>query len=77
MVPVLIAVVEATVMARVLGAPSIYSARLSARPEEVHAAAARIGYDELDAQTAEEEMLAPSDLLPITMHPPTGGRDPS
>jgi hypothetical protein len=43
----------------------------------VHAAAARIGYDELDAQTAEDEMLAPSDLLPITMHPPTGARDPS
>jgi H+/Cl- antiporter ClcA len=30
MVPILIAVVEATVLARVLGAPSIYSARLSA-----------------------------------------------
>ena len=30
MVPMLIAVVEATVLARVLGAPSIYSARLSA-----------------------------------------------
>jgi H+/Cl- antiporter ClcA len=70
MVPILIAVVEATVLARVLGAPSIYSARLSALPEDVHAAAARIGYDELDAKTAEEEMLAPSDLLPITMHPP-------
>jgi CIC family chloride channel protein len=39
MVPILIAVVEATVLARVLGAPSIYSARLSAHassgtPEE-------------------------------------------
>ncbi len=45
MVPILIAVVEATVLARVLGAPSIYSARLSALPEDVHAAAARIGYD--------------------------------
>jgi H+/Cl- antiporter ClcA len=31
MVPILLAVVEATVLARVLGAPSIYSARLSAR----------------------------------------------
>jgi chloride channel protein, CIC family len=38
MVPVLIAVVEATVLARVLGAPSIYSARLSAPPADVHAA---------------------------------------
>ncbi len=45
MVPILIAVVEATVLARVLGAPSIYSARLSALPEEVHAAAARIASD--------------------------------
>jgi len=77
MVPILIAVVEATVLARVLGAPSIYSARLSALPEEVHAAAARIGYDDVDAQTAEREMLAPSDLLPITMHPPPRERDPS
>jgi CIC family chloride channel protein len=76
MVPVLIAVVEATVLARVLGAPSIYSARLSALPDEVHAAAARIGYDELDAQTAEREMLAPSDLLPITMHLPEHDRSP-
>jgi CIC family chloride channel protein len=71
MVPILIAVVEATVLARVLGTPSIYSARLSALPEDVHGAAARIGYDELDAKTAEREMLAPSDLLPITMHQPS------
>jgi CIC family chloride channel protein len=70
MVPILIAVVEATVLARVLGAPSIYSARMSALPEEVHAAAARTAYDALDAKTAENEMLAPSDLLPITMHGP-------
>jgi chloride channel protein, CIC family len=75
MVPILIAVVEATVLARVLGAPSIYSARVSALAEDVHAAAARIGYDELDAKTAEDEMLAPSDLLPITMHPPPPERD--
>jgi CIC family chloride channel protein len=76
MVPILIAVVEATVLARVLGAPSIYSARVSALPEEVHAAAARIGYDALDAETAEEEMLAPSDLLPITMHQPSTAAPP-
>jgi len=37
-VPILIAVVEATVLARVLGAPSIYSARLSATPAEIQAA---------------------------------------
>ncbi len=46
MVPVLLAVVEATVLARVLGAPSIYSARLTA---------------------GEENMDAPSDLLPTSM----------
>ena len=37
-VPILIAVVEATVLARVLGAPSIYSARLSAPRAEIQAA---------------------------------------
>jgi CIC family chloride channel protein len=74
MVPILIAVVEATVLARVMGAPSIYSARLSAAPEDVREAAERIGYDELDVRTVEDEMLAPSDLLPITMHPPAPPR---
>jgi len=38
-VPVLIAVVEATVLARVMGAPSIYSARLRARPRDPDAGA--------------------------------------
>jgi H+/Cl- antiporter ClcA len=70
MVAILIAVVEATVLARVMGAPSIYSARLSALPEEVHAAAARGADERRDAQTVEQDMLAPSDLLPITMHNP-------
>jgi chloride channel protein, CIC family len=70
MVPILIAVVEATVLARVLGAPSIYSARLSATPTEVHTAVARSSGGEADVKRAEEEMLAPSDLLPITMHQP-------
>jgi chloride channel protein, CIC family len=37
MVPILLAVVEATVLARVLGAPSIYSARLSASGPEIEA----------------------------------------
>jgi H+/Cl- antiporter ClcA len=42
MVPVLIAVVEATVLARILGTPSIYSARLTAEtPEEAAATEAR------------------------------------
>jgi H+/Cl- antiporter ClcA len=35
MVPILLAVVEATVLVRILGAPSIYSARLGARQEPV------------------------------------------
>jgi CIC family chloride channel protein len=70
MVAILIAVVEATVLARVMGAPSIYSARLSALPEEVHAAAARGADERRDAQTVEQDMLAPSDLLPLTMHNP-------
>jgi H+/Cl- antiporter ClcA len=35
MVPILVAVVEATVLVRILGAPSIYSARLSASEEPV------------------------------------------
>lgn len=35
-VPVLLAVVEATVLARVLGAPSIYSARLFATTRDAH-----------------------------------------
>ncbi len=66
-VPILIAVVEATVLARVLGAPSIYSARLSALPQELRAAHARRSGEGPDA---EHELLAPSDLLPITMHRP-------
>ena len=66
MVPILLAVVEATVLARVFGAPSIYSARLSASPEEI--AAARERDDERGTAAAgAEEMYAPSDLLPASL----------
>jgi CIC family chloride channel protein len=43
MVPILLAVVEATVLARVLGAPSIYSARISVRESSSAGAGASAG----------------------------------
>jgi chloride channel protein, CIC family len=46
-VPILLAVVEATVLARVLGAPSIYSARLSAETPETAAASEAQGFAHL------------------------------
>jgi H+/Cl- antiporter ClcA len=70
MVPVLLAIVEATVLARLLGAPSIYSARLSGgaqRSADVTHTLARDGGDsdgEDTAGHAEPDMEAPSDLLP-------------
>jgi chloride channel protein, CIC family len=65
LVPVLLAVVDATVVARVIGAPSIYSARLSAqqRPIPRPGQRDRGGLEEL----VEEELAAPSDLLPSSM----------
>jgi hypothetical protein len=62
MVPVLLAVVEATVLARVLGMPSIYSARLSGheQPADQARRAARYGW-------IEQDLGAPSDLLPASM----------
>jgi chloride channel protein, CIC family len=54
-VPILLAVVEATVIARLLGAPSIYSARLSLHEPEGH---------------AEGGMESPSDLLPASWPAP-------
>lgn len=63
-VPVLLAVVEATVLARVLGAPSIYSARLSgAARVPPRAGAGDADGEEWEGQHAE----APSDLLPAAM----------
>ena len=62
MVPILIAVVEATVLARVLRAPSIYSARLSATSEPDGDAQRGLGAHGQPAPDIE----APSDLLPGT-----------
>jgi H+/Cl- antiporter ClcA len=59
MVPELLAVVAATVVTRLLGAPSIYSARLS-----VARAAAR---PPRQADAGPPELQAPGDLLPETM----------
>ncbi len=58
MVPELLAVVEATVITRLLGAPSIYSARISA--ERVSAAAG-------PGEAGPPELQSPGDLLPRTM----------
>jgi H+/Cl- antiporter ClcA len=58
MVPELLAVVEATVVARLLRAPSIYSARLSGESEPDAAPGMDAGPPELQA---------PGDLLPRTM----------
>jgi CIC family chloride channel protein len=67
MVPVLLAVVEATVLARLLGAPSIYSARLSAHADaaEPDRSEARDGGGQ-----AEGDMGSPSDLLPASWPAP-------
>ncbi len=61
MVPTLLAVVEATVLARIMGAPSIYSARLSAG-------------DAGDADVEEQHPFGwenPADLLPHSVGPST------
>jgi CIC family chloride channel protein len=63
-VPVLLAVVEATVLARLLGAPSIYSARLSAQADTAEAAR-QTAHDRGDEQ-AERAIESPSDLLPAS-----------
>jgi chloride channel protein, CIC family len=69
MVPILLAVVEATVLARVLGAPSIYSARMSATPAEIDAAAAGAHAERRGAaaEQGEPELHSPSDLLPPSL----------
>lgn len=69
MVPILLAVAEATVLARVLGAPSIYSARLSATPEEIERAARKAGRDGGRNGPDGQDMRSPSDLLPPSMQP--------
>jgi hypothetical protein len=68
MVPILLAVVEATVLARLLGAPSIYSARISAALEADGEPSAGIPVvSERDGATepiGEPDIEAPSDLVP-------------
>jgi chloride channel protein, CIC family len=68
MVAVLLAVVEATVLARVLGAPSIYSARLSLQAQPERAGVPEQGEQSSGAGAEHPRELAsiesPSDLLP-------------
>ena len=63
MVPILLAVVEATVLARVMGAPSIYSARISVSAEQRAQTATDSRHDG-DEGRGEPDVGAPSDLLP-------------
>jgi H+/Cl- antiporter ClcA len=67
LVPVLLAVVEATVLARILGAPSIYSARLSpGRDDAADPRHETPGADErehLSERAVERALASPSDLL--------------
>jgi H+/Cl- antiporter ClcA len=69
MVPVLLAVVEATVLARVLGAPSIYAARLAGQAEPAERSKRLHG----GYEWTEQDLEAPSDLLPAAM--PTEGEE--
>jgi CIC family chloride channel protein len=63
MVPILLAVVEATVLARILGLPSIYTVRIgsAATPRARHEAAAADGAADADV---ERQLGAPAHLLP-------------
>ncbi len=69
MVPILLAVVGATVLARLMGAPSIYSARLSARAQGAPAEQ-RHGAGEDGGRGAGPELGSPSDLLPTSWPSP-------
>jgi chloride channel protein, CIC family len=66
MVPVLLAVVEATVLARVLGAPSIYAARLVGQAEPAEKSK-RLRGQARGYEWTEQDLEAPSDLLPASM----------
>lgn len=67
MVPELLAIVEATVIARVMGAPSIYSARIAARSVGADEDTAEPGYAPHELGGPEHpEMEAPSDQLPAS-----------
>ena len=67
MVPILLAVVEATVLARVMGAPSIYSARISVSPDQQARAASESNHE--GEARGEPDVGAPSDLLPKSIGP--------
>jgi H+/Cl- antiporter ClcA len=71
MVPVLLAVVEATVLARVLGAPSIYAARLAGQGEPAEKSR-RLRGQARGYEWTEQDLEAPSDLLPASMPSETG-----
>jgi len=67
-VPILLAVVEATVLARLMGAPSIYSARLSAGKDD--ASAGTTSSEDAGGAETERATGAPSDLLPAAWPQP-------
>jgi hypothetical protein len=68
MVAVLLAIVEATVLARVFGAPSIYSARTSAPAQRAQPDIAARGEGSAGAQPAgARDMDAPSDVVPDSL----------
>jgi len=68
MVPVLLAVVEATVIARIARAPSIYSARLTAGAEQAldprHGSPGADEREHLSERAVERALASPSDLFP-------------
>jgi CIC family chloride channel protein len=66
MVPVLLAVVEATVLARVLHAPSMYAARLTGQAEPAEKSR-RLHGQARGYEWTEQDLEAPSDLLPASM----------
>jgi chloride channel protein, CIC family len=70
MVAVLLAVVEATVLARIMGAPSIYSARLSVAAQEIEHTDGAGVLSATQEKPTDQDIRAPSDLLPLTMHHP-------
>ncbi|MGH2864108.1 MAG: chloride channel protein [Solirubrobacteraceae bacterium] len=67
MVPILLAIVEATLLARVIGVPSIYSARISAAPEQIAQAQAHQADERTDATELGGE--PPSDVVPGSLCP--------
>jgi H+/Cl- antiporter ClcA len=60
MVPMLLAVVEATVLSRLLRAHSIYSARLPGSPVDAH----EPSYGDSDGSVGAERAALPGDVFP-------------